>query len=176
MNTEQIRITENKGKTVTVLTLEDCEKYHGLKRCGGLALCFRLLKYALDKMVPEGQAAERNLITFKTAFPGPGITDSAELVGRCLTRKRFMALPAEDIDAPECIWGKLYFEIGYGKKLMKFTAVDGIVSPEFLAAGRKFYTGTATAEETEIWIGFKGKLYDAVLNSQIPEIMKIETY
>lgn len=37
MQTEEIKVTEN-GKTITTLTLEDCEKYHGLKRCGGLAL------------------------------------------------------------------------------------------------------------------------------------------
>lgn len=42
MLNEKIKVTENEGKTVTVLTLEDCEKYHGLKRCGGLALCFRV--------------------------------------------------------------------------------------------------------------------------------------
>ena len=38
------------------------EKYHGLKRCGGgLALCFRMLKMALDELVPEGEVAQRNL-------------------------------------------------------------------------------------------------------------------
>ena len=111
MLNEEIKVTENGGKTVTVLTLEDCEKYHGLKRCGGLALCFRVMKFALDRLVPEGEAARRKLITFKTAFDGPGITDSAELIGRCVTRKRFMALPTDGNDAPECIWGKLYFEV-----------------------------------------------------------------
>ena len=43
MLNEEIKVTENEGKTVTVLTLEDCEKYHGLKRYGGLALCFRVM-------------------------------------------------------------------------------------------------------------------------------------
>ncbi len=174
MQTEEIKVTEN-GKTITTLTLEDCEKYHGLKRCGGLALCFRMLKMALDELVPAGEIAQRNLITFKTAFPGPGITDSAELVGRCVTRKRFLVLPAETINAPECIFGKLYFEIGYGSKVMKITVNDGVISPEFLKAGRKFYTGTANEEETEVWIGFKGKLYDAVLNSNLKDILKTET-
>ena len=56
MLNEEIKVTENGGKTVTVLTLEDCEKYHGLKRCGGLALCFRVMKFALDRLVPEGEA------------------------------------------------------------------------------------------------------------------------
>mgnify|MGYP000721321087 CR=1 FL=1 len=65
MLNEEIKVTENGGKTVTVLTLEDCEKYHGLKRCGGLALCFRVMKFALDRLVPEGEAARRKLITFK---------------------------------------------------------------------------------------------------------------
>ena len=100
MLNEEIKVTENEGKTVTVLTLEDCEKYHGLKRYGGLALCFRVMKFALDRLVPEGEAARRKLITFKTAFDGPGITDSAELIGRCVTRKRFMALPTDGIEAP----------------------------------------------------------------------------
>lgn len=174
MKDERIKVTEDKGKTVTELTLHDCEQYHGLKRCGGLAMCFRLMKYALDRLVPEGKAAERSLITFKTAFPGPGITDSAEMIGRCVTRRRFLALPAEDIQAPECIFGKLYFEIGYGSKVIKFTAKEGVASPEFLAAGRKFYTGTASPEETENWICFKGKLYDAVLGSEIEDLFKIE--
>lgn len=174
MSEDVIKVTEDKGKTITELTLHDCEQYHGLKRCGGLAMCFRLMKYALDRLVPAGQIAERNLITLKTAFPGPGITDSAEMIGRCVTRKRFLALPANDIHAPECIFGKLYFEIGYGSKIMKFTAKDGVVSPEFLAAGRKYYTGTATSEETETWIGFKGRLYDAVLSSKVEELFTIE--
>ena len=65
MLNEEIKVTENEGKTVTVLTLEDCEKYHGLKRCGGLALCFRVMKFALDRLVPEGEAARRKLITSK---------------------------------------------------------------------------------------------------------------
>ncbi|MBS4768381.1 hypothetical protein [Turicimonas muris] len=173
MQTEEIKVTEN-GKTITTLTLEDCEKYHGLKRCGGLALCFRMLKMALDELVPEGEVARRNLITFKTAFAGPGITDSAEMIGRCVTRKRFLVLPDEFVDAPECIFGKLYFEIGYGSKVMKITAKEGVITPEFLKAGRKFYTGTANKEEAEVWIGFKGKLYDAVLNSEMKDIVKTE--
>lgn len=173
MLSEEIKVTEN-GKTITNLTLEDCEKYHGLKRCGGLALCFRMMKMALDQLVPKGEIANRNLITFKTAFPGPGITDSAEFVGRCVTRKRFLALPAEGINAPECIFGKLYFEIGYGTKIMKLTVKNGIISSEFLKAGRKFYTGTANEEETERWIEFKGKLYDAVIGSKMEDLVKIE--
>lgn len=31
------------------------------------------MKFALDKLVPEGEVAEEKLITFKTAFDGPGI-------------------------------------------------------------------------------------------------------
>lgn len=44
MLNEEIKVTENEGKTVTVLTLEDCEKYHGFKRCGGLDLlpCYEI--------------------------------------------------------------------------------------------------------------------------------------
>lgn len=102
MLNEEIKVTENEGKTVTVLTLEDCEKYHGLKRYGGLALCFRIMKFALDRLVPEGEAARRKLITFKTAFDGPGITDSAELIGRCVTRNvlwRFQPTGSKHLNA-----------------------------------------------------------------------------
>lgn len=44
MLNEEIKVTENGGKTVTVLTLEDCEKYHGLKRCGSGSLlpCYEI--------------------------------------------------------------------------------------------------------------------------------------
>lgn len=60
------------------------------------------------------------------------------------------------------------------ERLMKISVRDGIISPEFLAAGRKFYSGTATPKETETWIGFKGKLYDAVVNSKIEDILRTE--
>ncbi len=59
-------------------------------------------------------------------------------------------------------------------RLRKISVRDGIISPEFLAAGRKFYSGTATPQETEIWIGFKGRLYDAVVNSKLEDILKTE--
>lgn len=174
MLSETIKVTENGGKTVLVIKLEDCEKYHGLKRCGGLALGFRLLKFALDRFTSTDSIADRNLITFKTAFDGPGIIDSSEYVGRCLTRKRFMVLPSEAIEAPECIWGRLYFEIGYGTKLMKLTVREGVVSQEFLEAGRLFRSGLATPKEIKRWIIQKEKLYEKVINAQLEDIVKVE--
>lgn len=170
---EKIKVVENEGDPVT-LSLEDCEKYHGLKKCGGLALGFRLLKFALDRLVGKDGVANRNLITFKTAFDGPGITDSAELIGRCVTRERFMVLPSEEIEAPECIWGKLYFEIGYGKKLVKITVKDDVVPSSFLITGRKFRSNTATPEEIKKWYAQKKKLYKAVLNAKLSDIITVE--
>lgn len=43
MLNEEIKVTENGGKTVTVLTLEDCEKYHGLKQFAAVWLSASVL-------------------------------------------------------------------------------------------------------------------------------------
>ena len=85
-----------------------------------------------------------------------------------------MVLPSEAIEAPECIWGRLYFEIGYGTKLMKLTVREGVVSQEFLEAGRLFRSGQATTKEIKRWIIQKEKLYEKVINAQLEDIVKVE--
>ena len=57
---------------------------------------------------------------------------------------------------------------------MKITAKEGVITPEFLKAGRKFYTGTIMKKKLRYGLAFKGKLYDAVLNSEMKDIVKTE--
>lgn len=65
------------------IPFEACVLYHGRDSIGGLSLGYRLLRFALNKLT-DGRIPERKEITFKTAFPGPGLRDAG------LSRERLM--------------------------------------------------------------------------------------
>ena len=60
------------------IPFEACVLYHGRDSIGGLSLGYRLLCFALNKLT-EGRIPERKEISFKTAFPGPGLRDAIEM-------------------------------------------------------------------------------------------------
>lgn len=68
------------------IPFEACVLYHGRDSIGGLSLGYRLLCFALNKLT-EGRIPERKEISFKTAFPGPGLRDAVEMTTRAVTRK-----------------------------------------------------------------------------------------
>ena len=66
------------------IPFEACVLYHGRDSIGGLSLGYRLLRFALNKLT-DGRIPERKEITFKTAFPGPGLRDAVEMTTRAVT-------------------------------------------------------------------------------------------
>lgn len=73
------------------IPFEACVLYHGRDSIGGLSLGYRLLCFALNKLT-EGRIPERKEISFKTAFPGPGLRDAVEMTTRAVTRKATKSL------------------------------------------------------------------------------------
>ena len=68
------------------IPFEACVLYHGRDSIGGLSLGYRLLRFALNKLT-DGRIPERKEITFKTAFPGPGLRSEERRVGKeCRSR------------------------------------------------------------------------------------------
>ena len=65
------------------IPFEACVLYHGRDSIGGLSLGYRLLCFALNKLT-EGRIPERKEISFKTAFPGPGLRDVS--MATCILR------------------------------------------------------------------------------------------
>lgn len=86
------------------IPFEACVLYHGRDSIGGLSLGYRLLCFALNKLT-EGRIPERKEISFKTAFPGPGLRDAVEMTTRAVTRKAYEVLE----NAPEgCLWPHVF--------------------------------------------------------------------
>lgn len=82
------------------IPFEACVLYHGRDSIGGLSLGYRLLRFALNKLT-DGRIPERKEITFKTAFPGPGLRDAVEMTTRAVTRKAYEVLENAPEGTPE---------------------------------------------------------------------------
>lgn len=92
------------------IPFEACVLYHGRDSIGGLSLGYRLLCFALNKLT-EGRIPERKEISFKTAFPGPGLRDAVEMTTRAVTRKAYEVLENAPEGTPEGVYGHMYFEV-----------------------------------------------------------------
>ena len=100
------------------IPFEACVLYHGRDSIGGLSLGYRLLCFALNKLT-EGRIPERKEISFKTAFPGPGLRDAVEMTTRAVTRKAYEVLGNAPEGTPEGVYGHMYFEVTVGSKTLK---------------------------------------------------------
>lgn len=143
------------------IPFEACILYHGKDSIGGLSFGFRLLKWVLDDLC-KGEIPERKDITVKTAFPGPGLRDAMEMVTRCVTRGAYQVIDYFPAEAPEGVYGRMYFEISYKGKVLKVYLSPGVFSDEFIATGRAIKKGNCTKEQLEHWRNLKNELSDAV--------------
>lgn len=112
------------------IPFEACVLYHGRDSIGGLSLGYRLLCFALNKLT-EGRIPERKEISFKTAFPGPGLRDAVEMTTRAVTRKAYEVLGNAPEGTPEGVYGHMYFEVTVGSKTLCCALKPGVL-PEGL--------------------------------------------
>lgn len=113
------------------IPFEACVLYHGRDSIGGLSLGYRLLRFALNKLT-DGRIPERKEITFKTAFPGPGLRDAVGAV----TRKAYEVLENAPEGTPEGVYGHMYFEITVGSRTLCCALKPGVLPEEFVQTGR----------------------------------------
>ncbi len=157
------------GETVTVLdrgvplalTLEACRLYHGEDSIGGLALGFRLLAWALPLLSDD--PIERGEISFATAFPGPGLTDAVEMVTRARSRGMLRLLHEAPLQAPEGVYGRMYFEVCARGRRLPVTLAAGALPQEFVRTGRLVKAGSADAAVHVRWEQLKRELARAVI-------------
>ena len=107
------------------IPFEACVLYHGRDSIGGLSLGYRLLCFALNKLT-EGRIPERKEISFKTAFPGPGLRDAVEMTTRAVTRKAYEVLENAPEGTPEGVYGHMYFEVTVGSKTLCCALKPGV--------------------------------------------------
>ena len=148
--------------TVLTIPFEACVAYHGYTSIGGVALGFRLMQYAVERLSPDSPP-DREAIRVFTTFPGPGLRDAVELITRAVTRKAYTADATVAVAAPEGVTGRMYFEVTIGDQTLYLALIEGGISPEFIALGRRHKTGEATAEDRARWTVLKEKLATDIL-------------
>ncbi len=84
MNREIVKVVE-KGVELDI-PFHACVLYHGKDSIGGLSLGYRLMYWALNYLSEDGEIPRREDISFKTAFPGPGLRDAVEMISRAVTK------------------------------------------------------------------------------------------
>ena len=90
MNREIVKVVE-KGVELDI-PFHACVLYHGKDSIGGLSLGYRLMYWALNYLSEDGEIPRREDISFKTAFPGPGLRDAVEMISRAVTAGRYEVL------------------------------------------------------------------------------------
>lgn len=171
MNTQQT--ISNTADTIAVsdagvileIPFDACVAYHGRDSIGGLALGFRLMQYAFERLSP-GTPPERRSISFFTAFPGAGVRDAVEMVSRAVTRGAYTVNPEADVPAPEGVTGRMYFEIAIGGQRLCLALAEGALGAEFVETGRHIKRGNPGPELARRWTALKEALAVDVLASR----------
>ncbi|MCI5850201.1 MAG: hypothetical protein MR009_01390 [Sutterellaceae bacterium] len=141
---------------------EACRLYHGEDSIGGLALGFRLVRWALARLSPDA-VPNREDIAFATAFPGPGLRDAVEMTTRAVSRGVWRVLSDAPLGAPEGVYGRMYFEVTLGDRTLPVMLSPGALPEDFVLTGRRVKAGGADPELLRHWTAVKHGLAEAIL-------------
>jgi hypothetical protein len=158
--TDTLSVVDN--GTVLTIPFESCVQYHGRVSIGGAAMGFRLLQRAFALLSPGGPPDRADIALF-TAFPGLGCRDTVEMVTRAVTRDAYRVDTEAAVPGPEGVRGRLYFEVTIGDRVAKLSLVEGGMSPEFIAQGRRSKEADFTGAEQHRWTALKEALAVSVL-------------
>ncbi len=159
----QNRLVSVKEKGILLsIPFDACVLYHGRDSIGGLALGFRLIQWGLNYLRKNGEIPSREDITFRTAFPGPGLKDAVEMLTRAVSRSRYEEITQAPEAAPEGVYGRMYFEIGLKDKKVCVYLKPGVLSEDFVNTGRLIKSGEATVQDLKHWTEVKEALAETV--------------
>ncbi len=160
IDTEVVKVIE-KGVELNI-PFHACVLYHGKDSIGGLSLGYRLMYWALNYLAEDGEIPKREDISFKTAFPGPGLRDAVEMISRVVTYGRYEVLKEAPSCAPEGVYGRMYFEISLRDKTVKVALKPGVIGEDFIQTGRSFKKENLTPEGLQHWEDLKKNLSEKV--------------
>lgn len=120
-----------KGPDTLTISFDDLLKYHGRSSIGGVAIAFRIMQAALERLAPR--PIERRSISIVTAFPGPGAADAFEMVTRARSDGRY-AVDTElaVAGAAPAARGRYFFQFSAPEARCAFGLRAGVVFPEFI--------------------------------------------
>lgn len=132
-------ITVHEAGAPLEFSVEDANRYHGSGFPGGVAHGFCVLQHAVHLLSDGGsKTVERREVSIRTAFPGPGGRDAAELILRSVTDDRYVVDP--DLAEPERgpILARYVWEFTYRGQVIRLHLRDsGLVTDEFIALGAR---------------------------------------
>jgi hypothetical protein len=102
-----LRVRDSIGEIT--ITYEDMCKYHGKDFLGGVALSFKALQIAFDRLLGD-EPPERNKIRVVLGFSPPGVLDALEYATRAVSQHRIIIDPTIGI-GPRSVSGTYYFEV-----------------------------------------------------------------
>lgn len=166
-----VRVKDH-GVELTI-PLDACVLYHGRDSIGGMVLGFRLIQWALKDICGD-EIPNREDITFATAFPGPGLRDAVEMTTRAVTRGAYRVIDEKDApaNAPEGVYGRLYFEIAVDNEVRRVSLVPGAVSDDFIQTGRRTKTEEHTPELMAHWTELKEGLAKTLMGLDIRQVLQ----
>lgn len=162
-----IRIRDDAGELV--ITYEDMIKYHGRDFYGGVALAFKVLQLAFEKLFGR-QVPHRNKIRIVVGFNPPGVIDGLEFVTRALTRQRLILDPAPE-KGPASVFGRYYFEVHYENRFICLWLKPDVLPEEFTGLARKSFAGLATPDEIQQWQRYKQILGQRIMAGPPQELL-----
>jgi hypothetical protein len=166
---EAISFIHDRGQVA--LTYDDAVKYHDKDHWGGVALAFKVIRYA-SLLLNDGLAMDRQRITVRTGLNPPGLMDTFEFLTRAVTRRRIIVDPMLS-DGPRSAFGNFSFEIGYGRRWVRLRLKEGILPADFASLGKKCEADLGTDEETKRWVGLKHDLGDQIIIQNPADILEV---
>ena len=156
------------------IPFEACRLYHGEDSIGGLALGFRLVAWTLHRLSPD-EVPERSEVSFRTAFPGPGIRDALEMTVRAVSRGAWEVLDTVPPGVPEGVYGHFYFEMTVRGRTLCVSVKPGVISRDFIRTGRAVKAGDRSAERLSHWVELKRELAATVLSCDMDRVLVVHS-
>ncbi len=167
---DTIRICDDTGEIT--ISYAEILKYHGRDFYGGVALAFKALKLAFEKLFGE-EVPHRNDIWLVVGFDPPGVIDTLEFITRAITR-RHLILEPKPPEGPDSVFGRYYFEVHHGKRWISLWLKSGMLPEDFTPLARKAFAGLAMPEEKEQWKKLKQQLGRDLIAMQPVDILDME--
>lgn len=172
---DAIYITDN-GTTIGI-SYNDLIKYHGRSYTAGVAMAYKMMELAFDKL-GFSKVISRERLEFRIAVNGPGIIDAIEMVSRAKTHSALTVDQniASDLDAPDAAdgqGGKYYFEVIHNGEKILLTLKSGLIPGEFIDISNKYHAGTITCDEKIRLKELKEYLAESIMNTPSAELFHV---
>lgn len=164
-----LKVRDSTGEIT--ITYEDMCKYHGKDFLGGVALSFKALQMAFDKLLGD-EPPERNKIRVVLGFSPPGVLDALEYATRAVSQRRIIIDPTIGI-GPRSVSGTYYFEVHYENKKITMWLKDGLLPDDFFGLAQKGLAGVASTDELRRWHEYKIQLGATIIDKDPSEVFEV---